>query len=237
MNILSIHLPDKPNAEQCATALRIIFVLAGANVFNEACNLLPSIPGLGDIVAPVNADDAGFQPVSEAGRQISEQLNSAPSATSAIFDSKGLPWDERIHSGTKGTNQDGSWKKRRGVQDAVVAKVEAELRSAPPTPAASAPPPPPNDDIPASLDRRAPPSPPAASAPPPPPAASGPAADLPKLMQKVTPLMAAKKITMVDIQTMCQELGFPSLVDMNKSPDKATYFPMLDQMIDAKVAA
>jgi len=72
-------------------------------------------------------------------------------------DAEGLPWDGRIHSSSKGINQDGTWRKRKGVAKETVAQVEAELRStvdvAPPAPqpqaapAAPAPAPePPADD-------------------------------------------------------------------------------------------
>jgi hypothetical protein len=46
------------------------------------------------------------------------------------LDVHGLPWDARIHSGGKGDrkNADGSWRRRRGVEDDEVARVEAELR-------------------------------------------------------------------------------------------------------------
>lgn len=60
-----------------------------------------------------------------------ETVNDAPPAT----DKNGLPWDERIHAGTKALNADGTWKKRRGVDDATVAAVTAELTGAAPTPA------------------------------------------------------------------------------------------------------
>lgn len=46
------------------------------------------------------------------------------------LDSKGMPWDERIHASTKTQNADGSWKKRRGVNDLTVKEVEAELLAA-----------------------------------------------------------------------------------------------------------
>lgn len=45
-------------------------------------------------------------------------------------DSNGLTWDERIHAGTKTKNADGRWKKRKGVDDATITAVEAELRAA-----------------------------------------------------------------------------------------------------------
>lgn len=44
-------------------------------------------------------------------------------------DSTGLPHDERIHSKNPTLNQDGTWKKRRGVQEATITAVEAELRA------------------------------------------------------------------------------------------------------------
>lgn len=55
-------------------------------------------------------------------------------------DSAGLPWDERIHSGNKATKADGTWKRRRGIDDALVTQVEAELRGATPAPAPMAAP-------------------------------------------------------------------------------------------------
>lgn len=45
------------------------------------------------------------------------------------FDSSGLAWDERIHSAQRGTTNDGKWRKRRNVDDAVYNAVEAELRA------------------------------------------------------------------------------------------------------------
>lgn len=60
--------------------------------------------------------------------------DAAPPATERAddppeFDSAGLPWDERIHSSAKATNNDGTWRARRGVDRAVVAAVQAELRA------------------------------------------------------------------------------------------------------------
>ncbi len=53
-------------------------------------------------------------------------VNAAAPAT----DKNGMPWDERIHASTKGTNADGSWRYRRGVPKEAIAAVEAELRAA-----------------------------------------------------------------------------------------------------------
>lgn len=54
---------------------------------------------------------------------------------SDLIDSEGLPWDERIHAGSKTRNQDGTWKARKKRQDMTaeewsdyVAGVKAELK-------------------------------------------------------------------------------------------------------------
>jgi hypothetical protein len=52
-------------------------------------------------------------------------MEGAPTPPDA--DANGLPWDERIHSGTKALNADGTWRTKRGVDKAFVAEVEAEL--------------------------------------------------------------------------------------------------------------
>lgn len=62
-----------------------------------------------------------------------------PAPTASGVDSTGLPWDERIHASTKAVNADGTWKKRRGVQELQVNQVEAELRARGPVTAAPQP--------------------------------------------------------------------------------------------------
>jgi hypothetical protein len=44
-------------------------------------------------------------------------------------DKDGLPWDARIHASSKAKNADGRWRGKRGVDDAVVTQVTAELRA------------------------------------------------------------------------------------------------------------
>ena len=51
-----------------------------------------------------------------------------PKSTAVPLDSQGLPWDSRIHSSSKATIADGSWKLRRGVDPAEVEKVKAQLK-------------------------------------------------------------------------------------------------------------
>lgn len=51
--------------------------------------------------------------------------------TAAVFkpekDAQGVVWDERIHASTRNMNQDGTWKRRRGCDDALFAQVMGEL--------------------------------------------------------------------------------------------------------------
>lgn len=54
----------------------------------------------------------------------------AASAEPPAVDSRGLPWDARIHSEKKGLNADGTWRNRRGVQPLVRSQVEAALMAA-----------------------------------------------------------------------------------------------------------
>lgn len=48
-------------------------------------------------------------------------------------DSRGIPWDNRIHAANRGLKKDGTWKYRRGVDETVIAEVEKGL-TAPATP-------------------------------------------------------------------------------------------------------
>lgn len=63
----------------------------------------------------------------------------------AELDKDGLPWDERIHAGTKTKTQKGIWTRKKGVEDSVFDAVIAELRqqypaATPVAPATATPP-------------------------------------------------------------------------------------------------
>lgn len=45
------------------------------------------------------------------------------------LDIDSLPWDARIHSGGKSKIKSGHWKKKKGIDKAIVEQVEAELRA------------------------------------------------------------------------------------------------------------
>ena len=121
----------------------------------------PSVPAIPPLPALSTAAVAALPTVPEAPTAISAPAPSAPSpaappsAPVAVaptapaapsspagveLDSKGLPWDRRIHSETKAKIADGSWRKKRGTADTYLQQVEAELRGAGAAPAVSAPP-------------------------------------------------------------------------------------------------
>lgn len=64
------------------------------------------------------------EPETTAAPTVAERTDDPPE-----FDSAGLPWDERIHAPSKATNKDGTWRARRGLEQALVSAVEAELRA------------------------------------------------------------------------------------------------------------
>ena len=104
-------------------------------------------------------DADGIKPTAIVGT--TPAANTAPPAAGTVeLDSQGVPHDERIHSGSKGKNKDGTWKKLKNVDPALYTRVTAELlaaRSATGQPAANTAPP---------VQQSAPPAPPALNTPP-----------------------------------------------------------------------
>jgi hypothetical protein len=98
---------------------------------------------------PIPATDNG---VTAHGQAVT--VHNTTTVAAPEVDSRGVPWDERIHSSSKENrkNADGSWRSRRGVDVGFKAKLEEQLKAglnatvptsaAPmPTPAAAAAPP------------------------------------------------------------------------------------------------
>jgi len=65
-----------------------------------------------DVYGPGNGPVEAYVPVAEPAEP--------------LIDSRDMPWDERIHAASKAINSDGTWRKKRGVSDEIVAEVEAE---------------------------------------------------------------------------------------------------------------
>ena len=130
-----------------------------------------------------------------------------PPAAPPSVDASGLPWDARIHSESKATVSDGTWRKRRNVDAALVKQVEAELRGEAPTTA----------DIPA---------PPAPAVVPPPPApipeaVAVPLAPAPAPARSLTDLSAAVaqgKLKMTDLIEQARLQGCADVVALTNNP-------------------
>ena len=146
-----------------------------------------------------------------------------PPASPVLLDSTGLPWDVRIHAGTRTQTQKGAWKARKGVDDATVAQVTAELRQvlAMPVAGAAAPFVPLN-----TAATVAPPPPPAAPAttvvaPPPPPAAATPAAPgaVPTDFASLCRYVTGRQLPADKILAVCNKHGLAGLGLLALKPD------------------
>lgn len=58
---------------------------------------------------------------------VTEQTESGVTVTSVELDKNGIPWDERIHAGTKRKNADGTWSMKKGVDKDLYAEIMTEL--------------------------------------------------------------------------------------------------------------
>lgn len=137
-------------------------------------------------------------------------------ASGVELDSKGLPWDERIHAGTKSKLKSGEWKAKKQVDPALVASVEAELRArvaATPAPVAAV------QD--AAAVFAAAPGVPAAPAPFVPPAAPSVSADpttFEQLMPRITAAVTAGIIAPTAVGAACAAHGVASVVTLQTNP-------------------
>lgn len=168
----------------------------------------------------------------EQDRPTSERPADQPN--DSAVDSKGTPWDARIHSESRATVADGTWRKRRGVSDELFNEVMAELTAATSNDDAGedeAPPPPPADEGNAQAsneDVPAPPAPTAEEPSEPAPAASAPAAgdavsqfaDFPAFVGAVS----KHGKTYAELNEMAGTLGVPMFKDMKDHADKWDIF-------------
>lgn len=142
----------------------------------------------------------------------------APSTSAATgdLDVTGLPWDKRIHAGTKAKNADGSWRKMRGLNDAaLVARVEAELRARyapPPAPAATL------ADIPVPPTGAAVPPPPVTTVAAPPAPAAPDALTYDGFLAWVTPKMMDGSTPFDKVAAALSASGVSSLQELRDNP-------------------
>lgn len=134
----------------------------------------------------------------------------APVAANASteLDVNGHVWDERVHASTKGKNKDGSWKRKRGVDDVEYANILSASSPAPTLPVVNVPAVP---TMPAAYTPAIPAAalPPAAPVPaaPLPPVSVPTARDFAGLLTKISELFQAVKITAAYPQTIVDRIN------------------------------
>lgn len=96
--------------------------VAAVDLFPTAPEVPPAgVPAPPTVAAPpVPTDTASAAPPAPA-------TTSNPAA-GVELDKNGLPWDARIHSGSREKIKDGTWRQRRNLPDGERERVEAELR-------------------------------------------------------------------------------------------------------------
>jgi hypothetical protein len=126
-------------------------------------------------------------------------------------DARGFPWDERIHAGGKSLNKDGSWRYRRGTDEATIKQVEAELRdgSTPARATGGVLPPSPPAAMPDAPEATAP-----AAALPFPPAAGG-MPPIPAFLQRAAPV---ENVTYGQVISKLTEAFNKKLIDQHDLP-------------------
>ena len=158
-------------------------------------------------------------------------------ASGVEVDKHGLPWDGRIHAESKGKIADGTWRKKRQIDPALVVQVEAELRqvmgAAPaplaqgvapvPTPvsvaASTTVPPAPTGAVPQPVAPPPAPAPVAGAAPSMPAAPSAAPGEVPAdarqqfvgLVGRASAAIQAGKVSQAEVTQICAAAGVPAL--------------------------
>lgn len=199
----------------------------------------PAAPTPGLPTPPPAAVPSAPSPAVTAAAPTAPAAPTSP-AGGVELDIDGLPWDNRIHASGEGgkrpKNADGRWRKKRGVNDeALVKRVENELRAAMVAPGAAVTAPPSSASsavVPTPPPAAAPTAPSAPPTPPAPPAA--PAADtFATLMARLGPPMAQGKITMEAVCGLLAPFGLTAPAQLAARPDLV---PMVAPVIDAELA-
>lgn len=157
-------------------------------------------------------ESAAKSTVTIESTQVVQQPAALSSGAGVLVDSTGLPWDVRIHSGSRTQTSKAVWKAKKNVDPGLVAQVTAELRQAMAAPAAApfvplnapaAPPPPVTQALVA-------PPPPAMTATAPPPPTSSPTQSglaVPTTFVELSQYITARGIPAPTITKICNDFG------------------------------
>ena len=232
--VIKLEIPAEPEYQAAAAAF--FNVLTGEGVDHNAITTTPKKEPIEETPPPPPppsasqaASDDGEQEVVITKGNDPESLfqDNADAADTVELDSAGFPWDERIHSSNHkklATGKlAGTWQRRRGVADELVAEVEAELLAN--LPAASEEPLADDNVVDASeafkqTENTPPPPPPPAQTTTPPEGAKA-ISNFPELMSLVVELKGAGKITDDQINAeVAKVAGVASVALMPQHVDK-----------------
>ena len=225
-SFISIHLPLNPTDEELRKAREHLALLRSSSASTDKTR------GHDAVDESVTLDPRVQVPPVVTGSTVVPPPPATPSTV--VTDSTGLPWDERIHSGSKAKNNNGSWKKRKGVQESEVTKIAAQIRATLPPPPAAPPvaPTPPAPET-AFQQTVAPPAPP--TAPPPPTAATG-APTFVSVLQKISARVTAGTLTQAKVAELCKSVGVVDTEGNGSLPllsQNAAAIPTINTLIDA----
>lgn len=125
----AVQFPMDADKEQVRNAISRISKAFGLDD-NDTSKQEPGTPATPDTSDAPAAPDTPSAPAPQV---------TPTQIANAELDKDGLPWDARIHAGTKTKTQKGIWTRKKGVADSVFDAVVAELRQQYPAAAASAP--------------------------------------------------------------------------------------------------
>lgn len=225
-----------PEMERLQGEQRVDLPKLRDRVDNEATTNAAAAFGAGDAHQPNRPDDhipAANVPVPPAPPVVPvAPLAAVPAPAPVVIppgvalDTEGLPWDARIHAATKTKVANGSWKKKKGTDPALVTTVTAELRAVMgiPAPAGAAGPlaaTPYPFPAPPVVPAAPVPVPPVAAVPvaPQPPAAPVAITTFAQLMGYISAQIAAGKWTHPETLTACQANGITALPLLASRPD------------------
>lgn len=186
-----------------------------ANINANDVDPAPSLAELDPVhVVPVTWPDFRGDLAKAVANMTPATVPPVPQAAGIDVDSKGSPWDGRIHASTRAKVADGTWRMKRGADEALIASVQGEIAQTmglpvivPPAPfVVSAVPPVPQTNI----------SPIMASAGA---AQIASPSNFLALMKGITAGYADKSITQENINSACAGVGVPSLPMLSKRPD------------------
>jgi hypothetical protein len=144
-------------------------------------------------------------------------LPTASHAPTVELDTRGLPWDARIHSRERTKIANGNWKNKRGLDATTIEAIEGELRGVMSAPAATVI------------------SPPVTNTTQPDPAGSvmtASSSNFPDLMKKITAAITGGKVTAAQCSEIVARNGVKSLPLLATRPD---LIPQIELELDALI--